>query len=106
MSAIWAWNDKLVDVSDVIETQKANTPTARCSRRYNYNSATKKRSYYLVPYQTASLPNHIWRSLVEKAGYKIEDIPKTWDAYYSFFKGCRRSCGSRACATSMASASR
>jgi hypothetical protein len=23
---------------------------------------------------------------VEKAGYKIEDIPKTWDAYYGFFK--------------------
>jgi multiple sugar transport system substrate-binding protein len=32
------------------------------------------------------LPNHIWRPLVEKAGYKIEDIPKTWDAFYDFFK--------------------
>jgi len=32
------------------------------------------------------LPNHIWRSLVEKAGYTLEDIPKTWDAYYDFFK--------------------
>ena len=32
------------------------------------------------------MPNHIWRPLVEKAGYKIEDIPKTWDAYYDFFK--------------------
>jgi multiple sugar transport system substrate-binding protein len=30
--------------------------------------------------------NHIWRPLVEKAGYKMEDIPKTWDAYYDFFK--------------------
>ena len=32
------------------------------------------------------LPNHVWRPLVEKAGYKMEDIPKTWDAYYDFFK--------------------
>jgi multiple sugar transport system substrate-binding protein len=32
------------------------------------------------------LPNHIWKPLVEKAGYKIEDIPKTWDAFYDFFK--------------------
>jgi multiple sugar transport system substrate-binding protein len=32
------------------------------------------------------LPNHIWRPLVEKAGYKMEDIPKTWDAFYDFFK--------------------
>ncbi len=87
MSAIWAWDDKLVDVTDVIETQKQEYTDSALLSAYNYNSAAKKRSYYLVPYQTASLPNHIWRSLVEKAGYKIEDIPKTWDAYYSFFKG-------------------
>src|SRR5271156_4124607 len=51
-----------------------------------YNGVEKKRSFYGVPYLTAALPNHIWRSLVEKAGYKIEDIPTTWDAYYDFFK--------------------
>jgi multiple sugar transport system substrate-binding protein len=39
-----------------------------------------------VPYTTATLPNHVWRPLVEKAGYKMEDIPNTWDAYYDFFK--------------------
>jgi multiple sugar transport system substrate-binding protein len=36
------------------------------------------------------LPNHVWKSLVEKAGYKIEDMPKTWDAYYDFFKGVQK----------------
>ena len=35
-------------------------------------------------------PNHIWRPLVEKAGYKVEDIPKTWDAYYDFFKDVQK----------------
>jgi multiple sugar transport system substrate-binding protein len=25
-------------------------------------------------------------SLVEKAGYKIADIPNTWDAFLDFFK--------------------
>jgi multiple sugar transport system substrate-binding protein len=53
---------------------------------YCYNNVTKARSFYGVPDITATLPNHIWRPLVEKAGYKIEDIPKTWDAYYDFFK--------------------
>jgi multiple sugar transport system substrate-binding protein len=86
MSAIWAWDDKLVDVTDVIETQKKEYSESSLLSAFNYNSVTKKRSYYLAPYQTASLPNHIWRSLVEKAGYKIEDIPKTWDAYYAFFR--------------------
>ena len=86
MSAIWAWDDKLVDVTDVIATQKAEYTDSALLSAYNYNSVTKKRSYYLAPYQTASLPNHIWKSLVEKAGYKMEDIPKTWDAYYAFFR--------------------
>ena len=81
-----AWDDKLVDVSDVIETQKEEyTETALLSVRC-YNSIEKRRSFYGVPYTQGVLPNHIWRSLVEKAGYKIEDIPKTWDAYYDFFK--------------------
>src|SRR5205085_40271 len=37
-------------------------------------------------YNQGTLPNHVWRPLVEKAGFKMEDIPKTWDAYYDFFK--------------------
>ena len=32
------------------------------------------------------LPFHIWNSLVEKAGYKMSDAPKTWDAFWDFFK--------------------
>jgi multiple sugar transport system substrate-binding protein len=88
--ALYAWDDKLVDVTDVIETQKEEfTETALLSTNC-YNSVEKKRSFYGVPYVSAALPNHIWRSLVEKAGYKIEDIPKTWDAYYDFFKGVQK----------------
>ncbi len=32
------------------------------------------------------VPFHIWKSLVEKAGGKIADMPKTWDAFLDFFK--------------------
>ena len=88
--ALYAWDDKLVDVTDVVETQKAEFTEAARLSAYCYNNITKKRSYYGVPYTTAGLPNHVWRPLVEKAGYKIEDIPKTWDAYYDFFKDVQR----------------
>ena len=86
ISALYAWDDKLLDVSDVIETQKAEYTETALASAFNYNSATKKRGYYLVPYTTSALPNHIWRPLVEKAGFSMEDIPTTWDAYYDFFK--------------------
>ena len=84
--ALYAWDDKLLDVSDVVETQKEGFTDTALLNTYCYNNAEKKRSFYGVPYQTAVLPNHVWKSLVEKAGYKIEDTPKTWDAYYDFFK--------------------
>ena len=76
--------------SDVVETQKEEYTETALLSAYCYNSVEKKRSYYGVPYTTATLPNHIWRSLVEKAGYKMEDIPKTWDAFYDFFKGVQK----------------
>jgi multiple sugar transport system substrate-binding protein len=84
--ALHAWAGKLVDVSDVVETQKEEYTETALLSGYCYNSVEKRRSFYGVPYTTATLPNHIWRPLVEKAGYKMEDIPKTWDAYYDFFK--------------------
>ena len=84
--ALYAWDDKLVDVSDVIESQKEELIETALLSAYCYNSIEKKRSYYGVPFTMDVLPNHIWRPLVEKAGYKMEDIPKTWDAFYDFFK--------------------
>jgi multiple sugar transport system substrate-binding protein len=81
-----AWNNQLEDLSDIIETQKAQfTPTA-LSTVYAYNNATKKRSYYMIPHRIGVIPFHIWKSLVEKAGYKTSDIPETWDAFLDFFK--------------------
>ena len=90
ITGLFAWDDKLIDVSDVVETQKEEYTETALLDTFCYNIATKKRSFYGVPDTTAVLPNHVWRPLVEKAGFKIEDIPKTWDAYYSFFKDVQK----------------
>ena len=85
------WNDKLVDLTDVVESQKSEYhPTALLASRY-YNNVTKRRSFYYAPYATFVLPFHIWNSLVEKAGYKLADAPKTWDAFWDFFKPMQKS---------------
>jgi multiple sugar transport system substrate-binding protein len=90
ITALYAWDDKLVDVSDVVESQKEEFVETALLSAYCYNSIEKKRSYYGVPFTMDVLPNHIWRPLIEKAGYKMEDIPKTWDAYYDFFKDVQK----------------
>ena len=74
-----AWDDKMVDVSDVVapyESQLADTAKL-CSTFYN--KTTKKRSYYLCPVKQGATPFHIWGDLVEKAGFKISDTPKNWN---------------------------
>jgi multiple sugar transport system substrate-binding protein len=85
-----AWNDQLVDVTDVVETQRSNYTDAALQFAYTYNGVEKRRAFYGAPYAVAGLVNHIWRPLVEKAGFRIEDAPKTWDAYYDFFKGTQK----------------
>jgi multiple sugar transport system substrate-binding protein len=88
--ALFAWDDKLVDVSDVVATQKEEYTEAALLSASCYNRVEKRRSFYGVPYTAGVSANHIWGSLVQKAGYTIEDIPKTWDAFYDFFKGVQK----------------
>ena len=81
-----AWNDKLMPVDDVVALQKdkLNPSALECSSFYN--GTTKARNFYLCPVKMGTTPFHIWGDLVEKAGYKLSDAPKTWDAYWDFFK--------------------
>jgi len=82
----YGWKDQWVDVTDIVETQKVHYhPTALLAAQA-YNNVTKKRSFYGVPIQSAVVPIHMWRSLIEKAGYQMSDLPKTWDAFFDFFK--------------------
>jgi multiple sugar transport system substrate-binding protein len=84
--ALFSWQGKLTDVSDVVKTQKAQYSDTALLSAECYNNETKRRSFYGVPTTGATLPFHIWNSLVEKAGYKLSDAPKTWNAFWDFFK--------------------
>ena len=81
-----AWHDRVVDLTDIVEPLKSQYhPNAYLAAQY-YNSVTKKRGFYLAPFKAQVPPFHIWNSMVEKAGYKLSDAPKTWDAFWNFFK--------------------
>jgi multiple sugar transport system substrate-binding protein len=81
-----AWNDRLVDVSDVVEVQKSKLSETSLLASSFYNGTTKQRAFYLAPVKQAVAPLHIWGDLVTKAGFKLSDAPKTWDAFWDFFK--------------------
>src|SRR6516165_224503 len=48
--ALYAWQDKLVDVSDIVETQREEYTETALLTVHCYNNVEKKRSYYGVPY--------------------------------------------------------
>src|ERR1700742_1044685 len=81
-----AWNDQLEDVSDVVESQKAEyTETALASARL-YNARQKKSSYYTVPTKSSSLLMEICLPLIEEAGFAAADMPATQDKFHDFFQ--------------------
>ncbi len=84
-AVLGAWKDQFVDLTDVIDTQKPLFTEAALRTVYAYNNVTKKRSYYMIPHRAGVVPFHIWKSLVEKAGFKTSNIPNTWDAFIDFF---------------------
>src|SRR5215469_3183873 len=51
--ALYAWQDKWVDVSDVVETQKSEYSETALLAAQAYNSVTKKRGTYGVPLRAA-----------------------------------------------------
>jgi multiple sugar transport system substrate-binding protein len=81
-----AWGDKLLDLGDLVEPEKSRYSPTALSCCFHYNNTTKQRAYYMVPMKLAAWPFHVWKSLVEKGGAKISDLPNTWDAFLDFFK--------------------
>ena len=81
-----AWNDKIVDVSDVVDTQKASYNQTALAAASLYDNVTHKRSYFGVPMKQQALHYFVWRPMLEEAGLKDADIPNQWDPFFKFFE--------------------
>ena len=49
------------------------------------NQKTGQKALYALPMVRASNHVHVWKSLLEQAGFTLDDIPKEWDAFWSFW---------------------
>ena len=48
-------------------------------------ATTGRRGLYLLPMGFATHHVHVWKSLLERAGFTLADIPKEWEAFWSFW---------------------
>jgi multiple sugar transport system substrate-binding protein len=49
------------------------------------NEKTGQKALYALPMGRTTNHVHVWKSLLEQAGFTVEDIPKEWDAFWSFW---------------------
>ena len=49
------------------------------------NGKTGRRGLYALPMGRGSNHVHVWNSLLERAGFTLADIPKEWEAFWSFW---------------------
>ena len=81
----WAFDGKLEDLSDILAPMKDRFLPNTLETTYLYNDQTKKRAYYAFPLKQQTMHIQYWIDMLEKAGFKESDLPKTWKEYWSFW---------------------
>jgi ABC-type glycerol-3-phosphate transport system substrate-binding protein len=82
----WAFDDRLVDVSDAIGhfSDLLFDPEA-LAWFVLVNERTGQKALYALPVGRSSYHIHVWKSLLERAGFTLEDIPRDWDPFWAFW---------------------
>ena len=81
----WALDDRLVDLTDTVGAfSNLFDPDALAWWTFG-NGRTGQRALYALSMGRTTVHLHVWKSLLEQAGFTLEDIPKEWDAFWSFW---------------------
>ncbi|MEN9629986.1 MAG: hypothetical protein RJA10_3214 [Pseudomonadota bacterium] len=85
VTAKWAYDGKLEDVSSIIDPLRAKFEPAALATTFLYNNATQSRAYYAYPIKQQTMHIQYWKDMLAQAGFKESDIPGDWAAYWSFW---------------------
>ena len=104
VTAKWAYDGKLEDLSKVIDPLRAKFEPAALSTTFLFNNATQTRAYYAFPIKQQTMHIQYWKDMLGEAGFKDTDIPKDWKGYWDFWcdkvqTGYRKNTGKRAFGT-------
>ena len=83
---LYAWQDKWIETEDVVETQKAKFSETALSVRPSLQQRHEKARLLRRADPRRLRALSYLESLVEKAGMKMAERPRTWDAYFDFYK--------------------
>jgi multiple sugar transport system substrate-binding protein len=81
----WVADDRLVDLSDAIGHFSDLFDPEVLSWAEWLNVSTGQKALYGLPIGRTTYYVHVWKSLLDRAGLTLGDIPKEWDAFWSFW---------------------
>ena len=81
----WALEDRLVDLTDTVGHFSDLFDPNQLDRAVLLNGRTGQRALYGLPMGQISNYIHVWESLLGRAGFSLEDIPKEWGPFWSFW---------------------
>ena len=100
VTAKWAYDGKLEDISKVIDPLRTKFEPAALSTTFLFNNTTQSRAYYAFPIKQQTMHIQYWKDMLAESGYKESDIPKDWRGYWDFWcdkvqVGYRKNSGKR-----------
>jgi multiple sugar transport system substrate-binding protein len=81
----WAYDGRLVDLTDTIGPEAAMFERTALDSVRVLDATTGRRGLYMLPMGLASHHVHVWKSLLERAGFTVADVPKEWEPFWSFW---------------------
>jgi multiple sugar transport system substrate-binding protein len=84
-AARWAYDDRVVELGGVLGPVLNLFDADSIEVSTLLNGKTGQRALYALPVGRISNHVHVWKSLLERAGFTIDDIPSDWEAFWSFW---------------------
>ena len=81
----WAFNDRLLDLTDPLGSLSELFDPNALAWWVLLNQKTGQRALYALPMGQYRQYIHVWKSLLEQAGFTLNDIPTGWEAFWSFW---------------------
>jgi multiple sugar transport system substrate-binding protein len=81
----WALEDRLLDLADTVGDFSDLFDPDQLDRAMLFNATTGRRALYGLPMGQIRNHIHVWKSLLERAGLSLDEIPKEWKPFWTFW---------------------
>jgi multiple sugar transport system substrate-binding protein len=81
----WVYEGRLVELTDAVGHFSDLFDADALERATLLDGTTNRRGLYLLPMGLGTHYVHVWKTLLERAGFTLADIPKEWSAFWAFW---------------------